>query len=188
MTWHSILYFILLFTSIPYALVRGGAPERLAALVMVVAAALTIVALSASVTAYQDAEIGVFEVDVFAFAGFLGIALFADRYWPLLVTGLQADAVVIHLAKLIQPDILPLGYALGLSIWSYPILLLLAVGTRRHRRRLTRLGYDHGWSSSERPRRGHTLRAALKSKSDPRGGSIPVGSGALPRTSNGGIQ
>jgi hypothetical protein len=191
MAWHSLLYFLLLFTSIPYALARGGTPERLAALIMLAAAALTIVALSASVTVYQDAEIGEFEVDLFAFAGFLVLALYADRYWPLLVAGLQGDAVVIHLGKLAQPEILPLGYAIGLSIWSYPILIMLAIGTFRHRRRLARLGGDPAWSSFGRRSGSREERVGLKGAFGAGSSSIRFNrSGrakALSRTSNGGM-
>ncbi len=192
MTWHSILYFLLLFTSIPYALARGGAPERLAAFIMLAAAALTILALSASVTVYQNAEIGEFEIDLLAFAGFLGLALCADRYWPLLVTGLQGDAVVIHLGKLAQPDILPLGYAIGLSIWSYPILVTLAIGTFRHRRRLARQGVDPAWSSFGRRSGSRGARLGFKGAFGAGSSSIRFNRSGraktLPRTSNGGMR
>jgi hypothetical protein len=83
--------------------------------------------------------------------GRAGVALFADRLWPLIVAGLQADAVIIHVCKLIQPDMLPLGYAIGLSIWSYPILVVLAIGTARHRRRLAARGRDPAWSAGRVP-------------------------------------
>ncbi len=192
MAWHSILYFLLLFTSIPYALARGGAPERLVALITLAAAILTIVFLSASVTVYQDAEIGEFEVDVIAFAGFFAVALFADRYWPLLVAGLQGDAVVIHLCKLIQPDILPLGYAIGLSVWIYPILIVLVIGTLRHRRRLAVHGSDPAWSGFGGRAGSRHGAAGAKKVFDAGGMSIRVNrSGrakAVPRTSNGGMR
>jgi hypothetical protein len=148
MAWHSILYNALLLTCVPYALVRGGAPERWCAAISLVATILSIVALSRSAVIYQDAELGTLAVDVATFAAFFVLALFADRFWTLIVAGLQADAVLIHICKVIQPDILPLGYAVGLSIWSYPILILMAIGTGRHRRRLAIHASDAAWSSS----------------------------------------
>lgn len=186
MAWHSIVYNVLLVTCVPYALLRGGAPERWCALVALAATVLSILALSQSATIYRDAEIGTLAVDGLALAAFFGIALFADRFWPLLVAGLQADAVVIHVCKLIRPDILPLGYAIGLSIWSYPILLLLAFGTVRHQRRLARRGIDPAWSAGRRPARrlapgsGFTTGGAVQADRTAR--ARPMG-----RTSNGGI-
>jgi hypothetical protein len=148
MAWHSILYNLLLLTCVPYALVRGGAPERWCAGIALAATILSILALSRSAVIYQNAEVETLVVDLFALVAFFIVAVFADRFWPLVVAGLQADAVVIHICKLVQPDILPLGYAVGLSIWSYPILILLAVGTVRHRRRLAARGFDLAWSPS----------------------------------------
>ncbi|WP_404710539.1 hypothetical protein [Sphingomonas sp. MMS24-J13] len=150
MAWHTILYNALLVTCVPYALLRGGAPERWCAAVALLATILSVFALSRSAIVYQDAEVGTLIVDGLALAAFFTVALFADRFWPLLVAGLQADAVIIHLCKLIRPDILPLGYAIGLSIWSYPILIVLAIGTARHRRRLATRGSDPAWSAGMR--------------------------------------
>lgn len=163
MAWHTILYNALLVTCVPYALLRGGAPERWCAVVAFLATLLSTLALSRSAIVYQDAEVGTLIVDGLALAAFFGVALFADRFWPLLVAGLQADAVIIHICKLVRPDMLPLGYAIGLSIWSYPILMLLAIGTARHRRRLAARGRDPAWSVGGRggdpPRGDRTVRA-----------------------------
>jgi hypothetical protein len=170
MAWHSIIYNLLLLTCVPYALLRGGAPERWCAGIALAATILSILALSRSAVIYQDAEIETLAVDLLALAAFFIVAVFADRFWPLVVAGLQADAVVIHVCKLVQPDILPLGYAVGLSIWSYPILILLAVGTVRHRRRLAVHGYDLSWSPAMRPFAPLPLSAEISR----RGGALPV--------------
>jgi hypothetical protein len=151
MAWHSILYNVLLVTCVPYALLRGGAPERWCAAVAFLATLLSILALSRSAIIYQDAETGTLIVDGLALGAFFGVALFADRFWPLLVAGLQADAVVVHICKIVEPDMLPLGYAIGLSIWSYPVLIVLAIGTARHQRRLAAHGRDPAWSAGRQP-------------------------------------
>jgi hypothetical protein len=190
MAWHSIIYNLLLLTCVPYALLRGGAPERWCAGIALGATILSIVALSQSAVIYQDAEIETLAVDLLALAAFFIVAVFADRFWPLVVAGLQADAVVIHICKLVQPDILPLGYAVGLSIWSYPILILLAVGTVRHRRRLVTHGYDLSWSPTMRPFTAATMPAAEVPR---RGGALPVDRASptetkiMQNTTNGGL-
>ena len=192
MTWHSLLYLGLLVTCLPYALVRGGAPERIAALVALLATILSGLALARSAIVYQKLEIGTLVVDVMACVAFLAVAVRADRYWPLLVTGLQADAVMIHLCKILQPDMLPFGYAIGLSIWSYPILILLAIATRRHRRRIAEYGFDPSWSSLDSHSGSHPNSVTVKGKLDAGGSSKRVnqnGSGKpLPTVSNGGVQ
>src|SRR4029079_17175030 len=43
-----------------------------------------------------------------------------------------------HILKGIDPDLLPRAYGAALQFWSYPILLILAVGTFRTQRRLGR--------------------------------------------------
>jgi hypothetical protein len=167
MAWHSILYNALLVTCVPYALLRGGAPERWCAAVALLATILSILALSRSASVYQDAEVGTLIVDGLALAAFFGVALFADRFWPLLVAGLQADAVIIHICKLMRPDILPLGYAIGLSIWSYPILMVLAIGTARHQRRLATYGRDPAWSAGGRPVAANGFGGAVSADRSP---------------------
>ncbi len=187
MAWHSILFNLLLVTCVPYALLRGGAPERWAATVALAATILSALALARSSIVYQQAEVGMLVVDGLALLAFFGIALFADRFWPLLVAGLQADAVIVHFCKLIRPDILPLGYAIGLSIWGYPILMLLAAGTARHRRRLATRGIDPAWSSRGRL----VIRPAPASRFDG-GGAIQLDRSGrakpVRRTSNGGMR
>lgn len=190
--WHSILFMVLLATCIPYALLRGAAPERIGALVAAAATILSGLALAGSRIVYQNAEIGTFGVDVAALAAFFALALRADRYWPLLAAGLQGDAVMIHLCKILQPDILPLGYAIGLSIWSYPILLVLAIGTYRHRRRIAAYQIDPSWSSFDHHSGSRNNDLAVKEKCDVGDASKRISRNGrvetLPRTSNGGMQ
>jgi hypothetical protein len=50
--------------------------------------------------------------------------------------------------KLVDPTLVPSGYAMAMALWSYPMLLLLVLGTFNHRRRLARNGADPSWSNS----------------------------------------
>ena len=52
------------------------------------------------------------------------------------MSALLGLGLVGHLAMLLHPRVIPWAYAVVLSIWSYPILLLMAAGTFAHRRRL----------------------------------------------------
>jgi hypothetical protein len=54
------------------------------------------------------------------------------------VAGLQLTTILGHLLKAVQLSLLPLAYAGALRFWSYPILLILAIGTwRTHQRALS---------------------------------------------------
>ena len=50
--------------------------------------------------------------------------------------------------SLVGPDTFWWAYAVVLTIWSYPILALIASGTFLHRRRLNLYGADRSWVSS----------------------------------------
>ncbi len=145
-TWHNILYAVLFFSVVPYSVVRGGAPERVGALIWFGNNLVSAVALVLSRAMFQREEWWVLGVDAITLAAFGSLALAALRHWPLFACGMQLGGVVVHLLRLIRPDMLALGYAYGQSIWSYPILFSLWAGTMRHRRRQRRYGRDPSWS------------------------------------------
>lgn len=97
---------------------------------------------------YMSVESGVFLVDVACAVAFVALALWANRYWPLWIAGLQLLGVSAHAVKLAYPDVIPRAYAFVTVFWSYPMLLLIVLGTFRHQQRLTKFGADRSWSSS----------------------------------------
>jgi hypothetical protein len=97
---------------------------------------------------FQNVEFGVLIVDVLLFISFTVLALRANRFWPLWVSALLGLGVLGHLARWLGADVIPWAYAAILSIWSYPILFIIVIGTRNHQKRLARSGVDRSWSSS----------------------------------------
>jgi hypothetical protein len=144
----NYVYLALLVGCCGYAFWRGGAPERIGAALYAGASVLTRIATSASGLHFRSIEIGVLTIDTLLVLAFLVLALRAERFWPIWVTALQAIGVIGHAAKLASPGVIPWAYAFVLSIWSYPILLLLCIGTYRHQQRLKRSGVDKSWTSS----------------------------------------
>lgn len=118
-----------------YALFRGRAESRIVAAVFLIGD-LSTLALRSS--AYSSVQTGVLVVDILGFIGFTYAALISDRFWPLWVSGLQLTSSMGHLFKAIDADLLPLAYAASLRFWAWPILIILAIGTWRGRRRLKR--------------------------------------------------
>jgi hypothetical protein len=144
----SLVFLVLLVGCCGYAFLRGGIPERIAALIFVAAAILTLVALSSPAIRWHSVEYGAFLVDVATLLSLVALALRANRLWPLWVTALQAIGTTGHAVKLADPEVIRWAYAFALAFWSYPMLALLAFGTWNHQRRLARFGVDRSWSSS----------------------------------------
>jgi len=142
-------YFVsLLALTTLYALWAGGGPERAGAAVYALSVAATHLILATQSVRWMSIEAGVFTVDVVTFLAFIPIALRANRFWPLWVTAFLGLGVLGHLARLVGPDTFWWAYAVVLTIWSYPILALIALGTFLHRRRLIRYGADSSWMTS----------------------------------------
>ncbi len=132
-----------------YALVRGGAPERVAAGLMVaafVAGIPTHLVLRAA--GYRSADLATAAIDVALLGAIVVLAWRSTRYWPLWMAAWQLAAVVAHAAKLLDPSMQATGYAIQAQIWAYPMVAAAAIGTWRHRRR-REAGYpDPAWKSA----------------------------------------
>jgi hypothetical protein len=132
------LYWTILVLICAYALWRGRKDERIAAATCLLASLVQVLVVSPAVHRYSGVEFGVMFVDLGVLGVFVAIALQSSRFWPLWVAGLQLTTILGHLLKAVQLSLLPLAYAGALRFWSYPILLILAIGTwRTHQRALS---------------------------------------------------
>jgi hypothetical protein len=118
-----------------YAWLRGGADERIVAATCLAGTIATLLAISPLRQRYVGVEGGLMLVDLAVLAGFVAVALRSERFWPLWVAGLQLTTSIGHLLKGVDQDLLPRAYGAALQFWSYPILVILAVGTYRAHRR-----------------------------------------------------
>ena len=64
-------------------------------------------------------------------AAFIALALRSKRFWPLWVAGLQLTNSMAHVMKAVDLDLVPRAYAAAAVFWSYPILLIIFIGTWR---------------------------------------------------------
>ena len=133
-----------------YALFRGGAPERLTGLALLLAAVSTGLIQRHIPVLFSGLEVGVMIVDLILLAVMIAITLNADRFWPIWVTALHALGTGAHLARALSPDVIRLVYAVLSAAWSYPIVLFLVIGTVRHSRRIQARGWDLDWSRQDR--------------------------------------
>ena len=124
----------LLLGSCGYAWFRGRSDERVVAAVCLGASLLSLAVISSFATLYSDLEVGVLTVDIATLGAFVYVALRSERFWPLWVSGLQLTTSVAHFLKVIDPTLVPIAYSAAARMWSYPILIILAVGTWRGQR------------------------------------------------------
>jgi hypothetical protein len=133
----ATVFIPILFAVCAYAWWRGGVDERSVALTCLAGTAATLLVISPLRQRYAGVEEGLLLVDLAVLAGFITVALRSKRFWPLWVAGLQLTTSLGHLLKGIDQGLLPRAYGAALQFWSYPILVILVVGTyRRHRRQL----------------------------------------------------
>lgn len=136
----------LLILTCGYALWRGGGPERIAATAMLAATAVSALVRADVHHRFVDMEIGLFVVDGLLLIMLVAVAMRADRGWSFIVAGFHLVTVGAHGIRLIEPGMIPVTYAVLIALWSYPMLVVLAIGTWRHQRRIRRYGTDRDWS------------------------------------------
>ena len=141
----QMIFLGLLLATLLYAALRGAAPERVGALIIAVGSVASILVPKTHHGLFAGVEPGLFAVDAAMALAFTVLALKAQRYWPMWMAAMQVDTVVTHLAMLFAPRVMPWAYAVMEIAWSYPIVILLAVGTARHRQRVRIHGDDPNW-------------------------------------------
>jgi hypothetical protein len=129
------VYWAILLLICAYAFWRGRSDERIAAGTCLAASLIQILVISPTAHRYSGVEVGVMAIDLAVLGVLIAIALQSSRFWPLWIAGLQLTTILGHILKAVQLSLLPIAYAGALRFWSYPILLILAVGTwRTHQR------------------------------------------------------
>jgi hypothetical protein len=141
-----ILFLLLWLGCCLYALLRGGAPERIGAGLFLIGAVASALLQSPGASHFQGVETGVLIVDAGLLVGFVILSLFAERFWPIWMSAMQAVLTLSHLAAALNPRVLPWGYWNAETLWSYPMLLLLAFGTWRQGRRRA-MGHAPSWKT-----------------------------------------
>jgi hypothetical protein len=130
------IFWALLLATCGYALWRGRKYEQLAAVICIAASVTSVLARAPLHQRYAGLEVGDLLIDTAVLLAFIAIALRSDRFWPLWVAGLQLTISMSHLFKAIDADLVPIAYAAAERFWSYPTLLIIAIGAwRQHRRR-----------------------------------------------------
>lgn len=126
----------------------GGAPERwltLSFLATMVVPVYLARWLLPELSADEPIRAPYILLDVIAAALFIGIALRANRNYPLWIAGFQLVALGAYLVKVVAPVVSPLALVILIVGPSYCQLLLLTFGFVRHIRRERRYGPYRAW-------------------------------------------
>lgn len=143
------LHFAVILTLVSLlAFSRGGAPERLAMLLIVLGVIATALVTPLDADRFLRIETALFIVDAAVLALFVALALVANRFWPLWLSGMQALAVIAHLIAPTSAQVIAWTYYAIISYWIYPMLALMVAATLRHRLRLRAYSADPSWSGS----------------------------------------
>lgn len=149
--WNVVAYLALLIGTCIYAGTRGGAPERIAVAIIIGAVAMTYLAGSHWRVVFSSRETGILLVDIAMLAAVVVLALRADRYWPLWMAAFLGLGIELQFVMWAAPR-QHLEIYKVLHFWNaYPTLILLLIGTWRHRQRIARFGADASWSDFSRP-------------------------------------
>lgn len=122
-----------------FAIARGGAPERMAGWMLLIAAVASLgVGLPAN--GLHGISVPVFSIDLALFVGLFAIALRANRFWPYWAAALQLVAIGVHGARAFDPFMVPIVYSRVVGQIAYPMCVVLALGTYHYLRRRRREG------------------------------------------------
>lgn len=147
-----LVFFLgLLSLTTGFALWKGGAPERLTACVLLVGISSSMAFRVPHETRLGNINLEVWITDLVVFAGFLMIALYTERYWTIWISSFQLVQLISHLPELLIPQLLPSVHTTIISLWVYPMLIILTVGTWRHLQRMRTFGIDRSWSDFSQP-------------------------------------
>lgn len=133
-----------------YVLWRGGAPERVAASLLQLAALLNLANAVLIDPSFRVPAWSIAMLDVGLLAGLCLLAAFADRYWPMWLASLQFMAVAVHGAVAWDRAIIPWVYWASSGKAAYVMLAVIVAGAARHRARELLVGREWNWTFQRR--------------------------------------
>ena len=110
-----------------YALIKGGRPEKIAAVIIAVAWLAS--SLLQDRLNILSPQWGVAALDVVLIFVFLGMAVYWRRGWLIFACATQLLTAATHFTQLLDPRLFALGVTTAYYLWSYATLIALAWGT-----------------------------------------------------------
>nr|WP_298930714.1 hypothetical protein [uncultured Erythrobacter sp.] len=126
----------------------GGAPEKIVTTTFVLFFTVPLTAfewLADGPLIFSGGRLVYVALEVMALSIFLGVALNANRNYPLWLAGFQIVALVAHMVRGLVDSVSPLAYAILAIGPSYFQLILMLAGLIRHVRRNRKYGEYRDW-------------------------------------------
>lgn len=144
------LFFAVQFGVSALAIGLGGAPERIVGATLLFAAVAT--TLASWVFPYSFARVWWLSVwiDAVLLAILLAVTAIADRFWPIWLTAFQVLALFNHALRAYDPGLIYYAYWFIAGKMAYPMLLILLLGTLRHRGRSREHRGEADWTFQRR--------------------------------------
>lgn len=135
------------------ALRWGDGPERIcvAALVLMNAGELLYHGIFAQAAIYASVDLVHLFLDLSVAAIFIGVALKANRLYPLWLAAFQLVSVISHFTREMSATVGKIPYAILSQAPYYLVLGVLAGGIWRHAMRMKRYGPYRSWRTSSDP-------------------------------------
>lgn len=130
--------------ALTFAIVGGGASERVGALILMAAAACSRL-IRPSHGVFAAVPPGVLGVDAALFVSLIALAIKAPRRWTLTLATLQGLVLLGHTSKAVDPNLWALGYWLLVIPPQTIGIAVLFWGTLGHRLRVRRTDADQPW-------------------------------------------
>jgi hypothetical protein len=122
----AILFWLFLLSAVVMIFIVGGKIERQFTAMIVVSVFATYL-LNANL-GWDNAEVYVATIDVFALAYALSLVSVTDRYWPMWFSAFQGVALATSIAQLVSPADIPAIYTAMQSFWFFPAVGAMVVG------------------------------------------------------------
>lgn len=131
-----IFYLLLLAGGLAVALLIGGREEKIGAVILTLGSLFTPIAENSWQKLWSYPQIGIFVVDVLTMLGFVALALWSRRYWPLWAGAMMIVDVMVHGARMAQAGAVPVMiYAALAQVWGYLIWFVIIAASIMHHRR-----------------------------------------------------
>jgi hypothetical protein len=112
-----------------YALTCGGRPERIGALINLVAVGATWALRLKNADHLAPADLSIFSIDLAAAGGFFWLGISTIRFWPIWAAGFALADLFMSVCGALLPHVSLFAYHTGLGAYAYLALAALALGT-----------------------------------------------------------
>jgi hypothetical protein len=110
-----------------FAAFVGGKTGRTGAAMIMTASVAS--AVAGEFGTWAQTHFPVMAIDLLLLAGFYGLALRSQSYWPIWATGFHLITVVSHVAVLFGDSVRQMLYYGFGAFWSLPVMLAMVIGT-----------------------------------------------------------